>query len=163
MRDTTIGIKNKVDGTPYAGLLQPLQIPTQAWQEISMDFVEALPKSEGKDTILVIVDRLTKYAHFISLLHPYTAQEVARAFLDTVYRLHGLPRGIVSDRDKVFTSQIWQDLFKLLGVKLQMSTVYHPQTDGQTERVNRCVETYLRCMTFQYPHRWHKWLSLAEW
>lgn len=123
-------IKNKVDGTLYAGLLQPVQIPTPARQVISMDFIEALPKSEEKDTILVVVDRLTKYAHFIALSHPYTAQEDARAFLETIYRLHGLPKGIISDRDRVFTSQVWQDFFRLLGVKLQMSTTYHPQTDG---------------------------------
>lgn len=166
VKECEICIQNKVDGTPYAGLLQPLQVETLAWQEISMDFIEALPKSEGKDTIMVVVDRLTKYAHFFALAHPYSAyllQLVARAFLDTVYKLHGLPKGIVSDRDKIFTSEVWQDLFKLLGTKLQMSSAYHPQTDGQTERVNRCLETYLRCMCFQRPHKWDRWLSLAEW
>lgn len=91
-----------------------------------MDFIEALPKLEGKDTVLVVIDLLTKYAKFLSLTHPFTASSVARAFLDTVYKLHGLPRTILTDRDKVFTSQIWQEIFKLLGVKLLMSTTYHP-------------------------------------
>lgn len=105
-----------------------------------MDFIEALPKSEGKDTVLVVIDRLTKYAHFISLTHPFTAAHVVRAFLDTVYKLHGLPRTILTDRENVFTSQIWQEMFKLLRVKLLMSTTYHPQTDGQclkTQQVPR--------------------------
>lgn len=76
------------------------------WREVSMDFIEGLPKSEKKDSIMVVVDRLIKYGHFIALTHPYTATDVARAFFDTIYRLHGLPEKIVSDRDKVFTSQV---------------------------------------------------------
>ncbi len=130
---------------------------------VSMDFIEALPKSENRDTILVVVDKLTKYAYFIPLIHPYTALVVAKAFLNIVYKLHGMPRGIISDRDKVFTSQVWQDLFKLSGMKLHMSTAYHPQTDGQTERVNGCLETYLRCMCSHQPSKWSEWLPLAEW
>lgn len=118
MKDYAVCVQNKIDNLPYVELLQPLPIPTQAWQEITMDFIEALPKSEGKDTILVVIDRLTKYANFVSLAHPFTAPQVARAFLDTVYRLHGLPRTILTDRDKVFTSQVWQELFKMIGIKL---------------------------------------------
>ncbi len=151
VRNCEVCIKNKVDGTPYVGLLQSLAIPTQVWQEVSLDFIKALPRSEGKDMILVMVDRLTKYTHFTALSRPYTAQEVARAFFDTVYKLHGLPKGLVSDRDKIFTSEVWRWIFKLMGTKLRMSTAYHPQTDGQTERFNRCLETYLHCMCFQCP------------
>ena len=127
-----------------------------------MDFIEALPKSHGKDTILVVVDRLSKYAHFIALSHPYTAAQVAQSFLDSVYRLHGLPKNIVSDRDKIFMSRFWKELFKLLQVKLLMSTSYHPQTNGQSEVVNRCLEGYLRCMVGEQPKEWSKWLAMAE-
>ena len=144
------------------GLLQPLPIPAGAWQDISLDFIEGLPKSEGYSVILVVVDRFTKYAHFLPLKHPYTAISVARLLFDTVVKLHGLPRSMVSDRDKVFTSHVWKELFKLLGVNLNLSTAYHPQTDGQTERVNQCLEIYLRCSVGDSPAKWKSWLSQAE-
>lgn len=145
------------------GLLQPLSIPDQAREGISMDFIEGLPKSEAKDVILVVADRLTKFAHFLSLTHPFSAQEVARLFLDLVGKIHGIPKTIVSDRDKIFTSSFWQELFRSLGVGLRMSTTYHCETDGQTERVNQCLEAYLRCMCFTWPRSWNKWLFLAQW
>lgn len=123
-----------------------------------MDFVESLPKSQGKNVILVVVDRLTKYAHFISMSHPYSAQDVVNLFVDNIFKLHGMPSVIVTDRDPMFTSIIWQSLFKALKVQLHLSTSYHPQTDGQTERVNQCLENYLRCMCFHSPARWNSWL-----
>ena len=144
------------------GLLQPLPVPDGPWQEITMDFIEALPKSEGYTVILVVVDRLTKYAHFIPLKHPFSALVVAKAFLHTVVKLHGPPHTIVSDRDKIFTSHFWKDLFKLWDTKLLMSTAYHPQTDGQSERVNKCLEMFLRCAVHDTPTKWHSWLPLAE-
>ncbi|GJZ02498.1 reverse transcriptase [Tanacetum coccineum] len=124
--------------------------------------VNCYTKSQGKTVILVVVDRLSKYAHFMALSHPYTASSVAQVFLDTVYRLHGLPNSIIIDRDSAFLSLFWQSLFKLLKVELKMSTAYHPQTDGQTEVVNKCVECYLRCMTGERPKEWVQWLPLAE-
>jgi transposase InsO family protein len=127
-----------------------------------MDFVEGLPQSGLANCILVVVDKFTKYVHFLSLKHPYTASSVAKLYLDQIYRLHGLPLSIVSDRDRVFTSKFWQELFSLAQVKLSMSTIYHPESDGQSERVNQCMETFLRCFTSACPKKWLQWLPLAE-
>lgn len=97
------------------------------------------------------------------LAHPYTAKDIAQLFLDNIFKLHGLPSTIVSDRDAIFTSLFWQELFKMLGTELCLSTAYHPQSDGQTEIVNKCMENYLKCMCGDCPKHWVKWLSLAEW
>jgi hypothetical protein len=131
-----------------------------AFQHLTMDFIEGLSKSEGKDTILVVVDKLTKYTHFIPLSHPFT---MVQLFLDNIFKLHGLPIVIITDRDKIFTSQLWQELFKSLNVKLKVSSAYHPQIDDQSERVNQCLENYLRCLTFQNQKKWKSHLSIAEW
>lgn len=127
-----------------------------------MDFVEGLPKSGGKDVIMVVVDTLSKYAHFIALSHPFTALKVAQSYLDNVYKLHGSPKSIISDRDKVFTSAFLREFMKLLGVNLKLCIAYHPQTDGQSEVLNRCLEGYLRCMCHTLPQDWLKYLPLAE-
>ncbi|XP_071728214.1 uncharacterized protein [Rutidosis leptorrhynchoides] len=152
----------KPDLAMSPGLLQPLPIPKRVWAEISMDFIEGLPSSNGKTVILVEVDRLSKYSHFIALKHPFTAHQIATVFIDNVYKLHGLPETIVSDKDKVFLSLFWQELFRQLKAELHLSTAYHPQTDGQTEIVNKSVECYLRCMTGEKPKDWANWLSHAE-
>jgi hypothetical protein len=152
----------KVEHTKLPGLLQLLPVPPEAWHTISLDFVEGLPKSSGHDVILVVVDKLTKYGHFIPLKHPYTALSVAQAFVDNIYGLHGLPHCIISDRDKVFISKLWQELFRLIDTKLLMSSAYHPQTDGQTERLNQCLEAFLRCTVHACPSKWFRWLPLAE-
>jgi transposase InsO family protein len=144
------------------GLLQPLPVPEGAWRDITMDFVEGLPLSEGADVILVVVDRFTKVAHFLPLRHPYTAPQVARVFIDGIVKLHGMPKTITSDRDTIFTSHFWKQLFKALGTKLNYTTAYHPQTDGQSERVNQCLEMFLRCMVQEDPKQWRRWLPLAE-
>ncbi|KAJ4759850.1 polyprotein [Rhynchospora pubera] len=153
---------NKGEHIPYPGLLQPLPIPNGAWQSLGLDFISGLPKSKGRDVVLVVIDRFTKYGHFIPLTHPFNASDVAQVFLDNIYKLHGLPLTLISDRDPIFTSSFWKEIMNKLGVKLNMSTSYHPQTDGQTERLNQCLEQYLRCMAFDQQRKWCKWLPLAE-
>lgn len=126
----------KSERVRYPGLLQPLPVPDFAWQVVTLDFIEGLPSSHGHNCILVVVDKFSKYAHFLPLSHPFTALKVAMLYMENVFKLHGLPEAIVSDRDKVFTSNLWQELFRLAGTELRMSSAYHPQSDGQTERVN---------------------------
>ena len=127
-----------------------------------MDFVEGLPKSQMKEVVMVVVDRFTKFVHFIALSHPYTASKVANLYLQHVFKLHGMPTSIVSDRDLVFTSHFWQELMKLQGIQLTMSSAYHPQTDGQTEVVNKSLQHYLRAFAADRPATWVEWLPLAE-
>lgn len=108
--------QSKPDRAKYPGLLQPLLVPLSSWEMVTVDFVEGLRKSGSANAILVVVDKYSTFAHFISLRHPFTAATVAKLFMDSVYRYHGLPKSIVTDRDRVFTSRLWHELFKLAGV-----------------------------------------------
>jgi hypothetical protein len=119
---------NKGETVKALGTLQPLPIPPAIWRDISMDFIVVLPKSGNKSVIMVVVDHLSKYAHFCSLQHPFTTSTVAQIFMDNIFKLHGMPHSIVSDRDPTFTSNFWQELFKLQGTQLHLNTAYHPQT-----------------------------------
>lgn len=124
-----------------AGLLQPLSIPDRVWSDVSMDFIEGLPHSHGHSVIMVVVDWLSKYAHFVSLAHPFTALSVAKLFIAEVVRHHGIPRSIVSHWDKVFTSKFWTALFQIHITKLCMSSSYHPQMDGGGELDPRTISS----------------------
>ncbi|XP_074346537.1 uncharacterized protein LOC141685327 [Apium graveolens] len=135
--------RNKPEHVPSPGLLQPIEILDQAWEIITMDCIEGLPKSKGKSVILVVIDKLTKYCHLMALSHPYTAQSVAEELLNSVVKLHGTLLAIISDRDPVFVSSFRRELFKALETKIKLSTAYHPQMDGKFERLNQCVEMYL--------------------
>jgi len=111
---------------------------------------------------MVVVDKFSKYAHFIPVSHPYSVTKIANLFLQNVMKLHGLPDNIVSDRDPTFTSKFWGELFQIQGIKLLMSTAYHPQTDDQTEATNKTLEGYLRCYVGDNPKSWSNWLTMVE-
>ncbi|GKV48666.1 hypothetical protein SLEP1_g55467 [Rubroshorea leprosula] len=140
IRQCDVCQRYKPENTPTPGLLQPLPIPEAIWTQVNLQNM-----------------------HISLPYNTYSALTVAQAYMDNVFKLHGLPQEIVSDRDPIFLSNFWRELFKLQGVELQCSSAYHPQTDGQTEVVNRCLENYLRCMTGDRPTEWSKWLPLAEW
>jgi hypothetical protein len=153
---------NKSEHLHPAGLLLPLPIPQAVWTDIGLDFIEALPRVGGKSVILTVVDRFSKYCHFIPLAHPYSAESVAQAFFKEIVRLHGMPQSMVSDRDSVFTSTFGQELMRLSGAKLHMTSTFHPQSDGQTEAANKVIVMYLRCFTGDRPKQWLRWLPWAE-
>lgn len=150
------------------GLLQPLEVPSRPWASITMDFITKLPLSEELvtrkkyDAILVVVERLTKYAHFIPYCESSGAEDLAYVFLRYIFSQHGMPEEIISDRDKLFTSKFWKSLMEQLGTKHRLSTAYHPQTDGQTERTNQTLEQYLRCYTNYQQDDWVSLLPVAE-
>jgi hypothetical protein len=128
-----------------AGILQPLPIPSWKWEDIGMDFIVGLPNTSLRhDSIWVIVDRLTKTVHFLPVHTTYNAKKYAEIYLDQIVRLHRVPKMIISDRRTQFIAQFWEQLPHALGTKLIQSSAYHPQTDGQTKRVNQILEDMLR-------------------
>ena len=128
-----------------AGLLQPMKIPEWKWEEVGMDFIVGLPRTQrGFDSIWVIVDRLTKVAHFIPVKVTYSSAKLAELYMERIVCLHGVPKKIVSDRGTQFTSHFWQKLHESMDTKLNFSSAYHHQTDGQTKRTNQILEDMLR-------------------
>lgn len=133
------------------------------WECISVDFITGLPSAQGGyDSIMVVVDLLTKVSHLIPVKSSYTASDIARLFVKEIFRAHGLPKRIVSDRDAKFTSRFWTSLFQAIGTQLCFSTTYHAQTDGQTERVNQVIEDILRAYSSREPTKWIQYLPLVE-
>lgn len=144
------------------GLLRPLDIPNRPWQSMTMDYIVKLPLSHGYDSIWVVCDRFTRYAHFVPCNETLDAPGLAWLFLDRIFRYHGLPDSIISDRGSTFVAQFWCELTKLLQVQLKHSTAYHPQTDGLTERTNQTLEAYLRAYVSYQQDNWVDYLPLAE-
>jgi hypothetical protein len=162
IRSCSVCQRHKSEHLHPAGLLLPLPVPTTVWADVGLDFIEALPRVNGKSVILTVVDRFSKSCHFIPLAHPYSAELVAQVFFAEIVRLHGVPQSLVSNRDPVFTSTFWRELMRLTGTKLHMTSAFHPQSDGQTEAANKIIVMYLRCLTGDRPRQWLRWLPWAE-
>ncbi|GJR51558.1 transposon ty3-G gag-pol polyprotein [Tanacetum coccineum] len=153
----------KIEHQRASGLLQPLEIPMWKWDEISMDFVTGLPTTQKRhDAIWVVVDRLTKSAHFLPIRKNYGISKLAEIFQQEIVRLHGTPTSIVSDRDPKFTSRFWKGLQKAWGTRLKFSTSFHPQTDGQSERTIQTLEDMLRACALEWTGSWDEYLCLVE-
>ncbi|GJV44492.1 reverse transcriptase domain-containing protein [Tanacetum coccineum] len=156
-------LKVKTEHQRPSGLLQQPEISIWKWQGIAMDFVTKLPRtSSGHDTIWVIMDRLTKSAHFLPMREDYKMERLARLYLNEIVARHGVPISIISDRDSRFTSRFWQSMQEALGTRLDMSTAYHPQTDGQSERTIQTLEDMLRACVLDFEGSWDVHLSLVE-
>jgi len=144
------------------GVLRPLAIPKQSWQDISMDFITGLARSKDHDVIWVVVDQLMKQRHLVPCSTTVDARDLADMFLQHIFRLHGLPRTITSDRGPQFACAFWHRLCARLGIEPRLSTAFHPQTDGQTERMNAVMEQYLRSYVNYLQDDWADWLPIAE-
>lgn len=155
--------RNKTPRHKPFGPLQPLPAPTAPWRSITMDAIVKLPVSNGNDSIMVFVDRFTKQAHFIPFSElGLDSPKLATLFRQHIVRLHGIPTDIVSDRGAIFTSHFWRSFVSTLGIKPNFSTAFRPQSDGQTERVNQTVETYLRSFANYDQSNWSNLIDLAE-
>jgi len=148
--------QNKNCTEQLAGKLMPNSIPEKPWMHISTDFITKLLLAQGYDSILVVVDRLTKMVYFIPTTEKMSAEGLARLFRDNVWKLHGLPESIISDRDPQFAAGLMQELNRILGIEIKskISMAFHPQTDGQTERVNQKLEQYLRMFINYRQEQW---------
>ncbi|MBW0501049.1 hypothetical protein O181_040764 [Austropuccinia psidii MF-1] len=154
--------RNKNIHNKKFGLLKPLSIPSGPWNSLSMDFITQLPLSHNFDSILVVVDRFSKMPIFIPAYGTITALDLAQIFISHVFSKHGLPVIIVSDRGSLFVPSFWTQLCQQFKISRDLSTAFHPETDGQTERVNQILEQYLWMYVSYHQGSWHNWLPLAE-
>ncbi|KAH0610200.1 uncharacterized protein H6S33_011727 [Morchella sextelata] len=162
IRNCNVCTRSKASHNAPYGILRPMPIPDGPWTDVSMDFVTDLPESDGYNAILVVVDRLTKMRHLIPTIKEADSQEVARLYIDNVWKLHGLPDTMVSDRGTQFVAEFWRSLCDRLEISPKFSTAFHPQTDGQTERINAIMEQYLRSYVSYQQDDWVRWLPMAE-
>jgi hypothetical protein len=153
---------NKIGHLHPVVLLQPLAIPTSVWHNVALNFVEGFRKVAGKSVILMVVDQFSKYAHFSTLGHSYSATIVTKAFFNTIVRLYDVPESIVSDRDPVFTRTLWKELFRLTGTKLCTSSTFHPQADRQSKVTNKIITACMYYLAGDRPRSCLCWLPWAE-
>jgi hypothetical protein len=140
-----------------------LPVPEWKWETISLDFITGLPKTQKhNDSIMVVIDKLSKFAHFIPVKSTFKAINILEIFMKEIFRLHGIPKMVISDRDVKFTSSFWKELFVGINTNLNFSTSYHPQTDGQTKRMNQIVEDMLCMYVRTKPSKWEDYLHLVE-
>ena len=155
-------LRTKALKQPPMGELHPLPIPDSPWDTISVDFITELPESNGRDSIMVIVDSVTKRSHFVSTVTTLSSIEAAQIYIQHIWKHHGLPHRVVSDRGPQFVAEFTKEIYQLLGIKLAATTVYHPQGDGQTERINQELEQFLRLFINQRQDDWDNLLPFAE-
>jgi len=153
-------MKNRAE--MLAGKLRPNQVPERPWQHILVDFITKLPVSKGHDSILVVYDRFLKMSHFVATTEKMTAEGLARLFRDNVWKLHGLPESVISDKGPQFAAGLMRELNKMLEIETKLSTAYYLETDGQTERTNQELEQYLRIYVNHRQNNWSEWLATAE-
>ena len=153
----------KVEHQHPSGLLQPFLVLEWKWEVISMDFIIGLPMTwRQDDSIMVVVDKLTNEAHIIPIKSTHKTDDIAKIFMKEIFKLHGLPKAIIFNRDTKFTSNFWKDLFSYIGTKLNFNTAYHPENDGKTERVNQVLEDMLHMYVMGKPTKWEDYLLLVE-
>ena len=145
-----------------AGKLKLSEVPQKTWSHLTVDFITKLPVVAGKDAILVVYDRLSKMTHFVATTEGMSAEGLARLFRDNMWKLHGLPESVVLDRGPQFVAELTKELNRMLGIKMNLSTAFYPQMNGQTERMNQELELYLRFFIKHRQRDWPEWLAAAE-
>jgi len=153
-------MKNRTE--ELAGKLKLSEVPQKTWSYLTIDFITKLPVVAGKDVILVVCNRLSKMTHFMATMEGISAEGLARLFQDNVWKLHGLPESVVSNRGPQFAAELMKELNRMLGIKTKLSTAFHPQTDGQTEQMNQELEQYLWLFIEHRQKDWPEWLAAAE-